>query len=283
MSQHSTPSIKTHFPAALMAAALFIAPAAFAAGDIPDGKKLYEANCAICHGKNGEPTEYGKKLKPFPARNHRAIAQLVDRDELRRIITYGIKGTAMTPKKYTLDPLEIEAVIDYIKTFEYKPNLANGKKRFEAVCASCHGKDGRAQTGVGAKNLVYSKLDLKGIVHTMRYGRPGTLMTSKRHQLSNKDIADIAYYVYSLRYKASPERGKKLYAANCQRCHSTPKAIRLIGNAAQRRTINDLSDYLLDLRIRHGRHIERAGKHIEKLSADDIQDIIAYMRKATKQ
>jgi len=35
----------------------------------------------------------------------------------------------------------------------------------------------------------------------------------------------------------------------------------------------------LDLRIRHGRHIDRAGKKVEKLSADDIQDIIAYMRK----
>ncbi|MDX8400994.1 MAG: c-type cytochrome [Mariprofundaceae bacterium] len=248
----------------------------------PDGKKLYEANCAACHGMNGEPTEYGKKLKPFPARNHRAIAQLVSRDELRRIITYGVKGTAMTPKKYALDPLEIEAVIDYIKTFDYKPNLANGKKRFEEVCASCHGKDGRAQTGVGAKNLVYTKLDLKGIVHTIRYGRPGTLMTSKRHQLSNTDIADIAHYVYALRYRADAKRGKRLYANNCKRCHSTPKDIRLIGNAAQRKTIADLDDRLLDLRIRHGRHVERAGKTILKLSSDDIQDIIAYMRSATK-
>jgi len=257
-------------------------PMAASAKDSLDGKALYEANCAMCHGKNGEPTAYGKSLKPFPARNHRAIAKLVDRDELRRIITYGVKGTAMTPKKYTLDPLEIEAVIDYIQSFDYKPDLANGKKRFEAVCSSCHGMDGRAQTGVGAKNLVYSKLDLKGIVHTMRYGRPGTLMTSKRHQLTNKDIADVANYVYSLRYKADADRGKKLFGENCASCHETPGDIRLIGNAAVRRTIADLDDRLLDLRIRHGRHIDRAGENVGKLSSDDIQDIIAYMRKATK-
>ena len=217
-------------------------------------------------------------LKRFPARNYRAIAKSVNRDELRRIITYGLTGSAMTPKKYALDPLEIEAVIDYIRTFDYKPNLANGKKRFKAVCSTCHGMDGRAKTGVGAKNLVYTKLDLEGIVHTMRYGRPGTLMTSKRHQLSNPDIADIANYVYSLRYMANPANGKKLYAKNCASCHATPTAIKLIGNAAVKRSVSDLDDRLLDLRIRHGRHVDRAGEKVAHLSDDNIRDLIAYIR-----
>jgi len=264
--------------AAVCAMVFFSSSMPAAAGNTLDGKALYEANCAMCHGKTGEVSDYGKKLKPFPARNHRALAQYVSRDELRRIITYGVKGTAMTPKKYSLDPLEIEAVIDYIKTFQYTPNLANGKKRFEQVCSSCHGKDGRAQTGVGAKNLVYTKLNLEEIVHTMRYGRPGTMMTSKRHQLSNEDIADVANYVYSLRYLANPAKGQQLFEKNCSKCHSTPANIKLIGNAASQRTIADLDDRLLDLRIRHGRHVDRAGKQVEKLSSDDIQDIIAYMR-----
>ena len=172
-------------------------------------------------------------------------------------------------------------MIDYIQSFDYQPDLANGKKRFEAVCSKCHGVDGRAQTGVGAKNLVYSKLNLEGIIHTMRYGRPGTLMTSKRHQLSNTDIADIAHYVYSLRYKADPLHGQKLYSKNCKSCHSTPADIKILGNAAVKRTIADLDDRLLDLRIRHGRHIDRAGESVAKLSSDDIQDIIAYMREDT--
>lgn len=257
---------------------LFIIPGLASASDDIDGKSLYAKNCASCHGVKGEPTAMGKNLKPFPARNHRAIANLVGRDELRRIITYGVKGTAMTPKKYALDPLEIEAVIDYIRTFDYKPDLANGKKRFKAVCSTCHGIDGRAQTGVGAKNLVYSKLNLEEIVHTMRYGRPGTLMTSKRHQLSNPDIADIADYVYTLRYKADSNEGKKLYAKNCASCHATPSDIKLIGNAAAKRTISDIDDRLLDLRIRHGRHVDRAGEKVAHLSDDNIQDLISYIR-----
>ncbi len=266
------------FIISMLGAVIAIKPAL--AADVIDGRTLFEANCAKCHGKDASGSAFGNTLKPFPARNLRAIAGLVERDELRRIITYGVRGTAMTPKQYVLDPLEIDAVIDYIKSLKYKPNMANGKKRFRAVCSDCHGLDGRAKTGIGAKNLVYSKLNLEGIVHTMRYGRSATMMTSKRHQLSNTDIADIANYVYSLRYKANAENGRKLYAKNCRSCHSTTKEIRLSGNIARpRMRIGDVSDHMLDLRIRHGRHVDRAGEKVAKLSSDNIQDIIAYMRK----
>lgn len=250
--------------------------------DTIDGEQLYNQFCTKCHAEDGTGSKFGKALIPFPARNHRAIAQLIGRDEFRRIITYGVAGTGMKPKRYTLDGLEIEAVIDYIKTFTYTADLSNGKNRFEAVCSKCHGMDGRANTGMGAKDLVYTKLDLIGITHTMRYGRTGTKMRSKRHQMSNPDIADVASYVYSLRYMSNPANGKKLYASNCVSCHETPASIKLKGNAASKRTLADLDDRLLDLRIRHGRHVRKAGKHITKLSADDIQDVMAYMRKTIK-
>lgn len=266
----------------LVAAMTLPGTALAASNDVIDGKELYKANCAECHAEDGSASEYGKSLEPFPARNHRAIAQLVERDELRRIITYGIARTQMTPKKYDLDGLEIEAVIDYIKTFEYSPDMVNGKRRFEEICSKCHGMDGRANTGMGAKDLVYTKLDLMGIAYTMRYGRHGTKMTSKRHQMSNEDIADTANYVYSLRYMSNPAKGSELYSKYCTKCHTSPARIKLIGNAARRQTVSGLSDRLLDLRIRHGRHVDRAGKEIANLSADDVQDIIAYMRKSFK-
>jgi len=251
--------------------------------DAINGKALFETYCAKCHGKDGTGSEYGKTLKPFPARNLRAIAGIVERDELRRIITYGVQDTAMTPKKYSLDALEIEEVINYIQSLKYTPDPANGKKRFLDVCSGCHGKDGRARTGIGAKNLVYTSLGLEGITHAIRYGRPGTTMTSKRHQLSNTDIADIANYVYSLRYKASSENGAKLYATNCRSCHADAGAIRLVGNIARPfMSIHDVNDRILDLRIRHGRHVERAGEKVARLSDDDIQDIIAYLRKVSR-
>ena len=267
----------------LLACVALNMPVAHAA-DLPDGKKLFEANCATCHGTDGTVSDYGRKLEPFPARNLRAIAPYASADELRRIITHGTHKTSMRAMKYKLDPFEIEAMVDYILGFEYTPNKANGMKRFKAVCASCHGTDGRAQTGIGAKNLVYSKLDMSEIVHTIRYGRAGTLMTAKRHQLLNKDIADIASHVHSLRYQGDASRGGKLYATSCQSCHATPKDIKIVGNAAKRfKSLSDLSDHMLDLRIRHGRHVDRASKGaIKKLSSDNIQDVIAYLRQETK-
>jgi len=254
------------------------------ASELIDGKAIFAKTCATCHGQDGSVSDYGRKLEPFPARNLRAVAPYVSGGELRRIITHGTHETKMKPMKYLLDPLEIEAVADYIKTFTYKPNLANGQKRFKEVCASCHGNDGRAQTGVGAKDLVYSKLTLDEKVHTIRYGRPGTLMKAKRHQLNNTDIADIAVYVDSLKRAGNARAGGKLYSETCKNCHKTPGDIRIIGNAAVKdKRIADLDDQMLDLRIRHGRHVDREGREsIKKLSSDDIQDIISYLRKNTK-
>ena len=246
------------------------------------GKALYEESCAACHGMDGKVSDVGKKLKPYPARDLTALSDVVDRDELRRIIAYGIRGTAMTPKKYDLDSAEIEDVIDYIFTFKRKINMVNGQKRFEQVCATCHGFDGRAKTGMGAKNLVYSKLGLKETVHTIRYGRVGTKMTSKRHQLTNPDIEDVAHYVHELRFKADINKGAKLFSSTCKSCHSSPSTIKLQGNRAHALKIADMSDYLLDLRIRHGRHVDRAGKSVAKLSEDETQNIIAYLKKVTK-
>ena len=246
------------------------------------GKDLYEQNCASCHGMNGKVSDMGKKLKPYPARDLTALAEVVGRDELRRIIAYGIRGTAMVPKRYDLDASGIEDVIDYIFTFKRKINMANGKERFKQVCATCHGFDGRAKTGMGAKNLVYSNLSLTDTVHTIRYGRVGTKMTSKRHQLSNPDIEDVAHYVHDLRFKADVGKGSKLFSSTCKSCHSSPSAIKVRGNRAKTMKLADMSDYLLDLRIRHGRHVDRAGKAVAKLSEDDTQNIIAYLKKETK-
>jgi cytochrome c oxidase cbb3-type subunit 3 len=254
------------------------------ASEMPDGKVLFSKNCTKCHGVDGTVSDHGKKLVPFPARNLRAAAPYVSSDELRRIITHGTHKSKMGAKKYVLDPFEIEALVDYIKTFTYKPNLANGQQRFKELCASCHGNDGRAQTGVGAKNLVYSKLSIEEKINTIRNGRSGTLMTAKRHQLSNVDIADIAFYTDSLKRAGNANVGGKLYAENCKSCHAAPSDIRITGNAAVRnKKISDLDDHMLDLRIRHGRHVDREGREaIKKLSSDDTQDIISYIRENSK-
>lgn len=250
---------------------------------LPDGAKLFESNCVQCHAADGTVSDFGKKLSPFPARNLRALAPYAGHDELQRIITHGTHKSEMKAMKYKLDALEIEALVDYVRSFDYEVDIDNGKARFGQVCVSCHAADGRAKTGMGAKNLVYSTLTLNEIVHTMRYGRANTIMTAKRHQLSNEDIADVATYVHSLRYSGDIEKGAALYVKQCASCHATPKSIHIMGNVANhKKTLADISNGMLDLRIRHGRHLRKAGRDIAKLSDDNIQDIIIYLRDQTK-
>jgi len=251
------------------------------AAGFPDGKTLYRQNCAVCHGEDGSVSEYGKHLRPFPARNLRAMAQWLDADEFRRIITYGLHNSEMTAKKYTLNPLEIEAVIQYIKTFTFRPKPGMGKKRYMQVCAVCHGRDGRARTGLGAKNLVYSKLDMKDLIQTIRLGRSGTMMTPKLNQISSPDIVNIAAYVYSLRYKANGQRGAMLFRRNCASCHATPGRIRLTGNTDLQPTIDRLNANQLELRLRYGRHVHLAGKSVSKLTDDNIHDVMTYIKEWT--
>jgi len=57
---------------------------------------------------------------------------------------------------------------------------------------------------------------------------------------------------------------------------------KLQGNVAAKKTLTDLSNYVLDLRIRHGRHVRLSDKKVIHLSDDDTRDIIAYLRKETK-
>jgi len=85
-------------------------------------------------------------------------------------------------------------------------------------------------------------------------------------QVISRDVADTKH-------------DQKLYENNCKSCHATVNSIKLIGNAAQKRHFTDLSDQLLDLRIRHGRHVKRAGDSVMPLSADDMRDLLAYIRK----
>ena len=60
--------------------------------------------------------------------------------------------------------------------------------------------------------------------------------------------------------------------------------IHITGNAAVKdKHISDLDDHMLDLRIRHGRHVDREGREsIKALSSDNVQDIISYLRTQTK-
>lgn len=107
-----------------------------APGDSAWGKKLFESQCALCHGQDGSGGR-GPNLRR-PKLNHAA-----DDAALRRVISQGIAPGM--PEFWQLSDRELESVAAYVKSFGAVPlepvsgDPAHGRQLYAAQgCASCH-------------------------------------------------------------------------------------------------------------------------------------------------
>jgi cytochrome c oxidase cbb3-type subunit III len=88
------------------------------------GEKLFQHNCAFCHGADGTGKNWiGSFLEPHP-RNLRdpAFMKTMTRTRLTKTIREGLPGTSMSAWKSVLSPEEIAAIVAYIaKAFHPLP------------------------------------------------------------------------------------------------------------------------------------------------------------------
>jgi mono/diheme cytochrome c family protein len=159
---------------------LLVLPATWAAGagEVLQGRYVFERHCAVCHGKRGDGKgELAPGLDP-PPRDFRSglfkfrstpAGALPTDDDLVRTIRGGLGGTAM-PIYANLTDRDVRAVIEYLKTLSprwpdpknhqppvplpeppdwifdpesHPERLAAGRARFVTLCAPCHGEGGR--------------------------------------------------------------------------------------------------------------------------------------------
>lgn len=142
-----------------------------------EGRHVFEANCVICHGRRGDGKgEMALGLYPQPRDFRTGVfkyrstpaGKLPTDADLARIIRTGLSDTAM-PMFNHLSERELEAVIDYVKSYSSKwrkpehhgepieippspawldqpalarEHAARGKALFQTACAACHGPDG---------------------------------------------------------------------------------------------------------------------------------------------
>lgn len=155
--------------------------------DTLHGHFVYMKNCAVCHGRRGDGRgEMGLTVQP-PPRDFAAgvfkyrstpSGYLPTNEDLKRTIREGIPDTAM-PIFNTLPERDVQAVIEYLKTFSPKwrqpgnyaapveipprpswfadppaveQRVKNGRKFFRAACAGCHGEEGKG--GGSVTNLM---------------------------------------------------------------------------------------------------------------------------------
>ena len=111
--------------------------------DIEAGARVYTAECALCHGANGDGVD-GMDLQLGQFR--RALSD----EDLRRVITTGVSNGRMPTSDLRQD--ELDGIVAYIRA-GFDPSgiavkvgdAARGQALFEGTggCASCHRVNGR--------------------------------------------------------------------------------------------------------------------------------------------
>ncbi len=199
-------------------------PIPAASSEITDFRVLYSENCSGCHGTDG-------RNGAGPVLNSAEYLSIVPRDALLQTISDGRAGTPMPAFARSeggpLYPKQITALVDGMETNWAKPgaapanappysaplgNAAAGAQVFAAVCAPCHGKNGRVGSITGQSFLAL--VSDQGLRTTIIVGRPPLGMPDWRHQarhggLSTEDIANLVAWLSSQRSPLTEARQER--------------------------------------------------------------------------
>jgi len=114
------------------------------------GERLYSNNCAVCHASD--------------ARGNKGFPNLTDGDWLHGGTPEKIQETIVNGRNGNMAPIaaavgsadDIKNVANYVLSLSNSPHdaakAALGKDKF-AVCAACHGPDGKGLQAIGSANL----------------------------------------------------------------------------------------------------------------------------------
>ena len=161
------------------------------------GQSLFLNECAACHGSDGGGA------KGFPSLKDKDWLWGGDPAAIEKTILEGRSGI-MPAQGEALGPAGVAEVSEYVRSLSGLPHDAAkagaGKGKF-AVCAACHGMDGKGNIAMGAPNLtdaiwLYGS-SAQTIAETIRNGR-NNLMPAQKERLGTAKVHLLAAYVYSL-------------------------------------------------------------------------------------
>lgn len=177
-----------------------------------EGITLYAQNCTICHGVNGEGSDLGPALNSAELRTK-------EPQELTRIISEGVPGTAMAAWKNSINEAEITALVSFLQRWDVLVEqgihleapaprqinlddpaeiLALGEQLYSSTCSACHGDNGGGGTGPALNSLQF--LSRKGdeqIENAIVSGgqRPNSSMPSFGDRLTSVEIGALVDFI----------------------------------------------------------------------------------------
>jgi cytochrome c oxidase cbb3-type subunit 3 len=161
------------------------------------GHRLFLDNCAACHGIQGK----GNRIVGAPDLTDADWLYGGSADTILASINDGRKG-AMPPLLGALGHSGVNEVAAYVVSIRGTQVPAEwaaaGKVRFQAVCAACHGVEGKGNPALGAPDLTDDAWlyggNIESVVETVSNGRSG-VMPAWRHRLSEDDVRLTAAWV----------------------------------------------------------------------------------------
>lgn len=188
-----------------------------------------------------------------------------------------------------------------------RPEL--GALVYAGNCVGCHGPRGEGASGPALSNPGFLRFASDGfLMATMALGRDGTEMRPVKRgpqsilNLSSDEVNDLVAYLRSWEF-ASPfdsgvaarmphrfvvpwdlERGKQLFASNCAGCHGIEGKGSWAPELNNEGFLSAATDGFLQATIIRGRtgtamrSFGHGSNGLVDLSAEDVDDIVAYMR-----
>jgi cytochrome c oxidase cbb3-type subunit III len=161
------------------------------------GERLYANNCAACHGADARGS------KGFPNLNDKDWLWGGTPERIEEGITQGRQGVMPVMAAAVGTAEDVHNLANYVLTLSGGPDSVKaqlGRPKF-AVCAACHGADGKGNPALGAPNLT-DDVWLHGrgeeaIVAMVTVGK-NNVMPAFAQRLSADQIHVLAAYVWGL-------------------------------------------------------------------------------------
>lgn len=162
------------------------------------GQRLFLTYCIQCHGSDAGGA------KGFPNLRDKDWLYGGDPATIETTILNGRNGIMPALGDAIGGDAGIKELTQYVRSLsglKHDAKLADaGKARF-AICAACHGPEGKGNTAMGAPNLtddvwLYGSSE-ETIAETLKNGR-NNMMPSQKERLGEAKVHLLAAYVYSL-------------------------------------------------------------------------------------